>query len=171
MPYQSPYQALPYQLASSTCVTNAISISSTLRPVQTQSNPITTTQIAPSNTAPLNAKSYTSNRNYRPRPLITPIPLTSTELYPLLLERHLMAPIFLCLLEPPYPHWYDINAMCTYHSGATRHDLENCTAFKCKVQALLNNGKIQFNVNDEPSVSSNPLLEHRKGAVNATNMD
>ncbi|XVF55988.1 hypothetical protein PTKIN_Ptkin06aG0079800 [Pterospermum kingtungense] len=61
--------------------------------------------------------------------------------------------------------------MCTYHNGATRHDLENCTAFKYKVQALLDNGKIQFNVNDELSVSSNPLSGHGRGAVNAANVD
>ncbi|XVF41023.1 hypothetical protein PTKIN_Ptkin01aG0247200 [Pterospermum kingtungense] len=133
---------------------------------QTQPNPITTSQASPSN-----AQAYTPNSNYRPHPPITPIPLTYTELYPLLLERHLVAPTFLCPLEPPCPRWYDVNAMCTYHSGATRHDLENCTAFKYKVQALLDNGKIQFNVNDEPSVSSNPLPEHGKGEVNAANID
>ncbi|XVF59022.1 hypothetical protein PTKIN_Ptkin07bG0240600 [Pterospermum kingtungense] len=135
MPYQSLYQSLPYQPPSSTSATNAISISSIPRPVQTQPNVVTTSQATSSNT------------------------------------RHLVAPTFIRPLEPPYPRWYDVNATCTYHSGATGHDLENCTAFKYKVQALVDNGKIQFNVNDEPSVSSNPLPEHGKGAVNAANVD
>ncbi|XVF77752.1 hypothetical protein PTKIN_Ptkin14bG0072100 [Pterospermum kingtungense] len=100
VPYQSPYQALPYRPPSSISTTNAISISSTPRSVQIQPNPITTSQATPSNTAPSNAQAYTSNRNYRPRPPITPIPLTYTELYPLLLERHLVAPIFIRPLEP-----------------------------------------------------------------------
>ncbi|XVF47091.1 hypothetical protein PTKIN_Ptkin03bG0081400 [Pterospermum kingtungense] len=139
--------------------------------VQTQPNVVTNSQATPSNTAPSNTQAYTPNRNYRPHPPITPIPLTYTELCPLLLERHLVAPTFIRPLEPPYPRWYDVNATCTYHNRATGHDLENCTAFKYKVQALLDNGKIQFNVNNEPSVSSNPLPEHGKIAANAANVD
>ncbi|XVF80279.1 hypothetical protein PTKIN_Ptkin15bG0057800 [Pterospermum kingtungense] len=74
-----------------------------------------------------------------------------------------MAPTFFCPLESPYPYWYDVNATCTYHSRATGYDLENCKAFKYKVQALLDNGKIQFNVNDELNMSSNPFTRAQKG--------
>jgi len=43
-------------------------------------------------------------------------------------------------LQPPYTRSYDANAQCGYHAGAVGHSIENCRAFKTKVQSLIDVG-------------------------------
>ncbi|RDY01257.1 hypothetical protein CR513_15433, partial [Mucuna pruriens] len=76
--------------------------------------------------------------------VLTPIPMTYTKLFPLLLEQKLIEVVPLKPLEPPYPRSYDPNARCDYHGGAIEHATKRCKRSKHKVQYLLNNGLLGF---------------------------
>ena len=47
-------------------------------------------------------------------------------------------------LKPPYPRWYDENAHCEFHLGAQGHSTEDCEALKYQVQALMEDGYLNF---------------------------
>ena len=72
-------------------------------------------------------------------------------------------------MEPPYPHWYDANAICDYHYGVRGHSIENCLALKNQVQALKNAGYVNFGYNKDgvPNIISNPLPNHPGPKINA----
>ena len=78
-----------------------------------------------------------------------PIPFSCTELFPKLLEKGLIEPIRLSSLKPSFPKWYKADARCDYHARNPGHSLENCTAFKYKVQELIQDGKVKFDEQDE----------------------
>ncbi|KAE8717021.1 hypothetical protein F3Y22_tig00110065pilonHSYRG00122 [Hibiscus syriacus] len=80
------------------------------------------------------------------------IPISYKELYEKLFEAREVAPYYIKPFQPPYPNWYDINVHCEYHAGAQGHTIENCLAFKRRVQSLLDHGTLQFMVNDRPSL-------------------
>ena len=42
------------------------------------------------------------------------------------------------------PKKYNVNAKCEYHGGVGGHSEENCTAFKDKVQSLINADPVKF---------------------------
>ena len=66
----------------------------------------------------------------------------------------------------PFPHWYNHNATCAYHGGVPGHSIEQCVAFKHKVQSLIDMGWLTFQ-EDFPNVRMNPLASHGGSAVNA----
>ncbi|XP_039068368.1 uncharacterized protein LOC120214569 [Hibiscus syriacus] len=103
-------------------------------------------------------------RKENERMSFTPLPVPYSEIYALLLKADVVRPYRLTPLQPPYPHWYDVNAHCDYHDGITGHSIENCLAFKKVVQNLINNGGLQF---DSPDVSTHPLPNHGGKGVNA----
>ncbi|XVF47610.1 hypothetical protein PTKIN_Ptkin03bG0123800 [Pterospermum kingtungense] len=74
----------------------------------------------------------------------------------------MIAPIYAPPLEPPYPRWYEANAKCEYHGGATGHLLENCTAFKRRVQSMRDVRVLNFEQEKRPNVSNNPLPKHQE---------
>jgi len=74
----------------------------------------------------------------------TLIPMTYTELLPDLLKNSLVALYPTKVVQPPYPRYYDANAKCEYHSGEIGHSIENCRAFKYKVQSLLDSRWLTF---------------------------
>ncbi|XVF44103.1 hypothetical protein PTKIN_Ptkin02bG0093500 [Pterospermum kingtungense] len=59
--------------------------------------------------------------------------MSYTQLYSQLLETRLVEPTFTKPFQPPFPKWYNVNKQCEYHGSVSRHDLENCVAFKYKV--------------------------------------
>ncbi|XVF56240.1 hypothetical protein PTKIN_Ptkin06aG0102900 [Pterospermum kingtungense] len=128
------------------------------QPIQTTPTTATTftqhSQPQPQNQNP------TQGRNPRPQKQFTPLPISYSEIYPLLYERHLVSPIFVNPLQPPYPKWYNPDLRCDYHNGAVGHDLNNCTALKFRVQSLIDKNVISFNVEGDPNVNKNPLPEH-----------
>ena len=65
-----------------------------------------------------------------------------------------------------FPRWYDPNNRCNYHSGAQGHSIENCFPLKYKVQSLIKTGWLDFNKNNEPNVTANPLSNHVGPNVN-----
>ena len=71
-------------------------------------------------------------------------PMTYTELLPILIQNY---KIFVLPTKPrrsPYPRGYDANARCEYHGGVIGHSIEDCTAFKGKVQALIDANPAKF---------------------------
>ena len=79
-----------------------------------------------------------------------------SELWPSLLENHLVVAIPGKVLQPPYPKWYDPGAKCVYHSGVPGHNIDSCIPFKYKVQHLISAGWLSFQ-EEGPNVKTNPL--------------
>ncbi|XP_014623242.1 uncharacterized protein [Glycine max] len=126
---------------------------------------------APTTARPANnATPGTSYDNPR-RPLaqreqFSPIPMAYSEIWPSLLENHLVVAIPGMVFQPPYPKWYNSNTICAYHSGAPGHNIDSCLPFKYKVQHLINVGWLSFQENG-PNVKTNPLASHGGASVNA----
>ncbi|KAL5124508.1 hypothetical protein HKD37_02G004891 [Glycine soja] len=103
-------------------------------------------------------------------PNTTPIPMAYSELWPSLLENHLVVAIPGKVFQPPYPKWYNSNAKCAYHSGAPGHNIDSCLPFKYKVQHLINVGWLSFQ-EEGPNIKTNPLASHGGASVNAIKKD
>ncbi|GKV20634.1 hypothetical protein SLEP1_g30732 [Rubroshorea leprosula] len=76
-------------------------------------------------------------------------------------------------IQPPYPYWYDLQARCEYHN-AVGHGTEYCATLKIKIQDLIDEGKLQFDVNEAKSTSNitrNPLPPHNAGTMNMVTLD
>ncbi|KAH1261757.1 hypothetical protein GmHk_02G004553 [Glycine max] len=93
-----------------------------------------------------------------------------SELWPSLLENHLVVAIPGKVLQPPYPKWYDLGAKCVYHSGVPGHNIDSCIPFKYKVQHLISAGWLAFQ-EEGPNVKTNPLASHEGASVNAVEED
>lgn len=65
------------------------------------------------------------------------------------------------------PENYNANARCEFHSRGVGHDIENCLAFKHKVQDLLDTKAIQLTPDNGPNVIQNPMPPHTGPLVNA----
>ena len=72
------------------------------------------------------------------------IPMSYTDLFPLLVQNYKISTIHTKPRKPPYPKWYDPNTKCDYHDGVEGHSIENCSAFKDKVQALIDADPVKF---------------------------
>ncbi|XP_017618051.1 uncharacterized protein LOC108462636 [Gossypium arboreum] len=94
----------------------------------------------------------------------TSIPVTYKELYQTLFNAHVVSPVYLKPMQPPYPKWYNENVQCEYHAVITGHAIENYTAFKRLVEKLHEMGIIKF---DKSSGGENPLPNHADKEVNA----
>ena len=66
------------------------------------------------------------------------------ELLPILIQNYGISVIPARPRRPPYLKEYDVNAICEYHEGVGGHSVENCTAFKDKVQSLIYADSIKF---------------------------
>lgn len=106
-------------------------------------------------------------RNKQEKVQFDPIPIPYAELFTQLVANHLVAPLYIEPLKPPFPRWYDTSAHCDYHYGIEGHSIENCTAFKHKVQGLIKAGILNFEKKPEQNVNNNPLPNHAGAGVNA----
>ena len=70
--------------------------------------------------------------------------MSYTELLPILIQNYGIFVILVRLRRSLYPKKYDVNAKCEYYGGVGGHSMENCTAFKDKVQSLINADPIKF---------------------------
>ncbi|KAH1215084.1 hypothetical protein GmHk_13G036315 [Glycine max] len=111
-----------------------------------------------------------NNARRPPRDEFSPIPMAYSELWPSLLENHLVVAIPRKVFQPPYPKWYNSNATCAYHSGAPEHNIDSCLPFKYKVQHLINAGWLSFQ-EEGPNVKTNPLASHGGASINAIEKD
>nr|KYP32590.1 hypothetical protein KK1_046689 [Cajanus cajan] len=134
-----------------------------------QASPTIPTARPPQSTQPWNQNSnHVRSQNTQDRKPIEfdPIPMSYTELFPLLLQNSLVVPCPMKPIEPPYPRGYDVNAKCDYHAGAISHSIENCRALKTKVQSLTKAGWLNFK-EDNPNIGNNPLPGHGGPTVNS----
>ncbi|KAH1247115.1 hypothetical protein GmHk_06G017076 [Glycine max] len=111
-----------------------------------------------------------NNARRPPRDEFSPVPMAYSELWPSLLENHLVVFIPGKFFQPPYPKWYNSNATCAYHSGAPGHNIDSYLSFKYKVQHLINAGWLSFQ-EEGPNVKTNPLASHGGASVNAIEKD
>ncbi|KAH1265965.1 hypothetical protein GmHk_01G001566 [Glycine max] len=118
------------------------------------------------NTAPGATYKYAQH----PKDNFPPIPMAYSELWPSLLENHLVVAIPGKVLQPPYPKWYDLGAKCVYHSGVPGHNIDSCIMFKYKVQHLISVGWLAFQ-EEGPNVKTNPLASHGGASVNTVEED
>jgi hypothetical protein len=47
-------------------------------------------------------------------------------------------------MTAPFPAWYNSEGKCEFHEGAEGHTVDNCIAFKYKVQELINKKLLTF---------------------------
>jgi len=96
--------------------------------------------------------------------------MTYEDLLPSLIANQLAVVTPGKIFQPPFPKWYDPNVTRTYHENAPGHSIEKCLALKYKVQHLIDAEWLTFQ-EDRPNVETNPLANHRGGAVNAIGSD
>ena len=72
------------------------------------------------------------------------LPMSYGELLPALIQNYEIFAILARPKRPLYPKRYDVNAICEYHGGVGGHSVENCMAFKDKVQSLIYADPIKF---------------------------
>ena len=70
--------------------------------------------------------------------------MTYEELLPVLIQNYRISVIPPKPKRLPYPRGSDVNATCEYHGGVGGHSVENCKAFKNKVQDLIYADVIKF---------------------------
>ncbi|RDX63518.1 hypothetical protein CR513_58043, partial [Mucuna pruriens] len=97
--------------------------------------------------------------------VLASIPMTYTQLFPLLLEQKQIEVVPLKPLEPPYLRSYDPNARCDYHGEAIGHATKRCWSLKHKVQDLLDTRLLRFE-DKGPNIHSNPFPAHGAVTVN-----
>ncbi|XP_039017056.1 uncharacterized protein LOC120147857 [Hibiscus syriacus] len=102
-------------------------------------------------------------RRENTRQAFSPVPVPYLEIYASLLKVDLMCPYKLTPMQSPYPHWYNANAQCDYHTGIVGHDIENCSVFKMVVQNFINAGDFEFKT---PAASAHPLQNHGGQLIN-----
>ena len=92
--------------------------------------------------------------------------MSYADLLPSLLSNQLAVVSPRRVYQPPFPQLYNPNARCTYHGGIPGHSIEQCVAFKHKMQSLIDAGWLTFQ-EDSPNVRTNPLANHESSSVNA----
>lgn len=102
------------------------------------------------------------------------VPMSYADLFARLNDLKLVVPKPAFASSPPdkRPRNYDANASCEFHSGTLGHNIENCYAFKCKVQDLIDSKTIELEARPQaagPNVTQNPMPRH--GVVQAVMED
>ncbi|KAL5158599.1 hypothetical protein HKD37_15G043033 [Glycine soja] len=112
------------------------------------------------NTTP--GASYSNARCPPPRDDFSHIPMAYSELWPSLLENHLVVAIPGKVFQPPYPKWYNSDAKCAYHSGAPGHNIAPACRSNISWLSFQEEG---------PNVKTNPLVSHGGASINAIEKD
>ncbi|KAL5172671.1 hypothetical protein HKD37_16G045381 [Glycine soja] len=86
------------------------------------------------------------------------IPMSYANLLPSLIANQMLVVTPERIFQSPFPRWYNANETYAYHRGVPGHSIEQCVAFKHKVQSLIDA--------DGPNVKTNPLASHGGPSVN-----
>lgn len=115
-----------------------------------------------------NLRNYNQPRQQR---IFEPVPISYSQLLQHLLQLKLVT--LRAMPTPPEKllENYNANARCDFHSRGIGHDIENCLAFKHKVQDLLDAKAIQFSPDNGPNVIQNPMPPHAGPSVNAVEVE
>src|ERR1051325_99837 len=108
-------------------------------------------------------------RQHQPRPVkkFDPLPMSYADVFAHLQSLNMIELRSLKVDPDNLPKYFNANARCLYHSNAPGHSIENCYAFKYKVQNLLDTEAINFGPPPTPNVIQHPLPPHGGNAVNA----
>ena len=88
--------------------------------------------------------SFYQSKKIKRTKVYDPLPMSYTELLPVLIQNYGISAIPARPRKPPYPKKYDVNAKCEYHGGIGGHSMENCMALKDKVQLLIDADPVKF---------------------------
>ncbi|KAK2361095.1 hypothetical protein QL285_086292 [Trifolium repens] len=80
----------------------------------------------------------------REKKVIDPIPMPCSQLLSYLVHNGMITPRAFKPMFAPFPNWYDPKAKCEFHLGAEGHTIDNCKAFKRKVQELVDQKLLTF---------------------------
>ncbi|KAK2438727.1 hypothetical protein QL285_023470 [Trifolium repens] len=80
----------------------------------------------------------------REKKVIDPIPMPCSQLLSYLVHNGMITPRALKPMFAPFPNWYDPKAKCEFHLGTEGHTIDNCKAFKHKVQELIDKKLLSF---------------------------
>ncbi|XP_045822052.1 uncharacterized protein LOC123914933 [Trifolium pratense] len=98
------------------------------------------------------------------------VPVPYGQILPYMLQKGMIELKQLPPVVPPYPAHFKSDVKCDYHSGALGHTIENCKAFKYKVQELIDQKLLTFK-EEGPNVKTNPLPGHAGPSVNTVEDD
>ncbi|KAK2382498.1 hypothetical protein QL285_070028 [Trifolium repens] len=87
----------------------------------------------------------------REKKVIDPIPMPCSQLLSYLVHNGMITPRAFKPMFAPFPNWYDPKAKCEFHLGAEGHTIDNCKAFKRKVQELIDQKRLTFKGEGEPN--------------------
>src|ERR1051325_2585524 len=99
------------------------------------------------------SKKKEPNQHYRryARQDIQPIPMSYSQLLPYLIQSGVVIPRELKPVPGVAKAWFDKSVRCAFHADSAGHETENCSAFKCTVQELIDD-KILFFKQNGPSL-------------------
>ncbi|KAK2416314.1 hypothetical protein QL285_038715 [Trifolium repens] len=80
----------------------------------------------------------------REKKVIDPIPMPCSQLLSYLVHKGMITIRALKPMIAPFPNWYDPKEKCEFHLGAEGHTIDNCKAFKHKVQELMDQKLLTF---------------------------
>ncbi|KAK2400686.1 hypothetical protein QL285_050362 [Trifolium repens] len=80
----------------------------------------------------------------RAKRVFDPIPVPYSRLLPYLVHNRMVTPRALKPMTAPFPTWYNSEAKCEFHEGAEGHTVDDCLAFKYKVQELIDQKLLTF---------------------------
>jgi hypothetical protein len=80
----------------------------------------------------------------RAKKVFDPIPVSCSQLLSYLVHNGMITPRALKPMIAPFPNWFDPKAKCEFHLGAEGHTIDNCKAFKRKVQELVDQKLLTF---------------------------
>ena len=88
--------------------------------------------------------SYLQGNNRKRTKVYHSLPLSYAESFPILVQGYKIPILPVKPRKPQYPLWYNSRVRCEYHGGIQGHFIENCMAFKDKVQALIDANLVKF---------------------------
>jgi hypothetical protein len=84
------------------------------------------------------------NRSKRKNGHFDLVPVPYDQILPYLVQKGMVELKPLRPMVPPYPPFFYESAKCDYHAGSPGHNIENCRAFKSKVQELVDRKLLPF---------------------------
>ena len=174
-PQQTPhntYQYAQHQPSFSACIENPSSPAPVQQRAPVQTQRASTQNLVPTQPRPAGSSNSSISTNPRRNFLVkklaefAPIPMPYADLLPSLITNQVTVVTPEKIFQSPFPRWYNPNVTCAYHGGVPGHSIEQCVAFKHKVQSLIDASWLTFQ-EDGPNIKTNPLASYGGPAINA----
>lgn len=119
----------------------------------------------------VDGKGECSRTQQQKRTYFEPIPMTYSQLYPVLIQRRLITPRgYDNPPSNPLPAWYNQRKHCAFHKVAAGHDLESCFALKVKIRDLIKDGILNFK-DVGPNEKTNPIPYYTGASTSTVDTD